>query len=89
MNVLVACECSGTVRDAFLQKGHNAWSCDLRAAEDGSPYHLQCDVLTILDRGWDMGIFHPDCTYLTGAAEWCYKDDPGKKLDHKFFSFHH
>lgn len=74
MRVLVGCEHSGVVRQAFRQRGHDAWSNDILPATDASPYHLQCDVLTILDGGWDLAIFHPDCTYLTSSAEWAYKD---------------
>jgi hypothetical protein len=59
------------VRDAFRALGHDAWSCDLLAAPGN---HFQCDVLSVLDRGWDLAIFHPPCTYLTIAAEWAYKD---------------
>lgn len=73
MRVLVGCECSGVVRDAFIARGHDAWSCDLKPTEKPGP-HLQCDVLTVLDRGWDLAIFHPDCTYLTCSAEWAYAD---------------
>ncbi len=64
MRVLVGCEYSGRVREAFRAKGHDAWSCDLLESEDGSPYHIQGDVLGILKDGWDVGIFHPPCTYL-------------------------
>lgn len=74
IRVLCGCEASGVVRRAFRALGHDAWSCDLRPAEDGSPYHLQCDVLAVMDDGYDLGIFHPDCTYLTNSAEWAYKD---------------
>ena len=73
MRVIVGCECSGTVRDAFAALGHDAWSCDLKPSKGK---HLQCDVLTILNRGWDLGIFHPDCTYLTISAAWAFKDGP-------------
>lgn len=76
IRVLVGCERSGRVRNAFRALGHDAWSCDLAAAVDGSPYHLQCDVLDILDRGWDLAVFHPDCTYLTISAAWAYSDGP-------------
>lgn len=76
MRVLVGCEQFGIMREAFRQRGHDAWSCDLKPARDGSRYHLQCDVLTVLDDGWDLGIFHPDCTYLTCSAEWAYSDGP-------------
>lgn len=69
MKVLVGCEYSGTVRDAFIALGHDAWSCDLLPTESPGP-HLQCDLLTVLDRGWDLAVFHPPCTHLavSGAA---------------------
>jgi len=72
MRVLVGCEFSGAAREAFRSLGHDAWSCDLLPAEDGSRYHLQCDVETLLDDGWDIAIFHPPCTYLasSGARWW-------------------
>lgn len=65
MDVLVACEFSGVVRDAFRARGHNAYSCDLLPADGDQKYHLQVDVLDILDQGWDLMIAHPPCTYLT------------------------
>lgn len=74
MRVLIGCERFGKVREAFRALGHDAWSCDLVPDVDGSPHHLQCDVRTVLDRGWDLAIFHPDCTYLTCSAEWAYAD---------------
>lgn len=66
LRVLVACECSGRVRDAFRDLGHDAWSCDLQPSEYGSnsKYHFQCDVTEILDSNWDLMIGHPPCTYL-------------------------
>lgn len=64
MKVLVACEYSGRVRDAFRRRGHDAWSCDLLPAEDDSPFHIQGDVLPVLEDGWDLMIAHPPCTYL-------------------------
>ncbi len=79
MRVLVACEFSGIVRDAFIAKGHDAVSCDLLPTESPGP-HVQGDVKYLLKHGWDLMIAHPSCTYLTVAAEWCYKDDPGKKM---------
>jgi hypothetical protein len=63
MKVLVACEFSGIVREAFKAKGHDAWSCDLLPTEIPGQ-HIQGDVLEILDDGWDMMIAHPPCTYL-------------------------
>lgn len=75
LKVLVACEFSGVVRDAFIAKGHNAVSCDLLPTESPGP-HYQGDVRDILQDGWDLMIAHPDCTYLTSSAEWAYKDGP-------------
>lgn len=68
MKILVACEFSGIVRDAFRRKGHDAWSCDILPTEADPAYHIQCDVLEILDQGWDMMIAHPPCTYLSNAG---------------------
>lgn len=73
MRVLVACEFSGVVRRAFRMRGHDAWSCDLLPADDKSPYHLQCDVLTILDQKWDLMIAHPPCTYLCVSGAHLFK----------------
>lgn len=73
MLILVGCEFSGVVREAFRKRGHQAYSCDLRPAEDGSPYHLQMDLLELLSEGypWDFGIFHPPCTHLAvSGAKW-------------------
>lgn len=70
MKVLIACEFSGIVRDAFVAQGHNAWSCDLLPTESPGP-HIQDDVLSILNDGWDMMIAHPPCTDLTSSgARW-------------------
>ena len=70
MKVLVACEFSGIVRDAFLSQGHEALSCDLLPCERDGP-HCQCDVRDILDNGWDLMIAHPPCTYLASSgARW-------------------
>lgn len=71
MRVLIACEFSGTVRRAFRARGHDAWSCDLLPAEDGSEHHFQCDVMNVLNLehgDWDLLIAHPPCTYLTNAG---------------------
>ncbi len=75
MKILIACEFSGTVRDAFIAKGHNAISCDLLPTEKPGPHHIG-DVREIMNSGWDLMIAHPDCTYLTNAAEWAYSDCP-------------
>ena len=67
MKVLVACEYSGTVRDAFIARGHDAMSCDLLPTDRPGP-HYQGDVFDIIGNGWDLMIAHPPCTYLTYAA---------------------
>lgn len=68
---IIGCEFSGQVRRAFRERGHDAYSCDLLPAEDGSPYHIQGDVLDALNDGWDGGIFHPPCTHLAvSGARW-------------------
>lgn len=80
LNVLIGCEESGTIREAFRKLGHNAWSCDLKPARDGSKYHYQCDVFEIIkSQSWDIGIFHPTCTYLTITANKWLKDQPERK----------
>ena len=70
MKVLVACEYSGIVRDAFAAKGHDAWSCDILPTESPGN-HFQGDVLEHLDKGWDLMIAHPPCTHLAvSGARW-------------------
>lgn len=76
MKVLIACESSGVTREAFRALGHDAWSCDLQPADDGSPYHIQGDVTPHLAAGCDLMIAHPDCTYLTNSAAWAFGDGP-------------
>jgi hypothetical protein len=77
MNVLIACEFSGTVRDAFIKKGHNAMSCDLLESENGGP-HYQGDVRDVLDFPWDLMIAHPPCTHLAVSGARHFAD---KRLD--------
>jgi len=67
MRVLVACEYSGVVRDAFLERGHDAMSCDLLPTDVPGP-HYEGDVFDIIDDGFDLMIAHPPCTYLTNAG---------------------
>ena len=67
MKILIACEYSGIVRNAFTDKGHNAWSCDILPTESKGN-HIQGDVIDYLDKGWDMMIAHPPCTYLSNAG---------------------
>ena len=76
MRILVACEESQTVTKAFRAKGHEAYSADIQDSSGGHPeWHIKGDVLKILDDGWDMMIAHPECTYLTNAAnKWLYVD---------------
>lgn len=91
MRVLVACEFSGTVREAFRKRGHDAWPCDLLPAEDKSYYHIQGDVF---DRAiyydgwgsWDLMIAHPPCTYLASSGLHWNKRIPGrdKKTEEAF-----
>lgn len=79
MKVLIACEFSGIVRDAFIKRGHDAVSCDLLPSESDFGPHYQGDVLDILNEEWDLMIAHPPCTYLSNAgAKHLYK---GKVLN--------
>lgn len=75
MRILVACEFSGVVRDAFRARGHDAWSCDLLATERDGP-HIYGNALTVLDWGWDMLIAHPPCTALCRAGDRWYRASP-------------
>ena len=75
MKILVACEYSGIVREAFRNKGHDAWSCDILPTDNKSDYHIQDNVLNHLNQDWDMMIAHPPCTYLCNSGvSWLYKD---------------
>jgi hypothetical protein len=74
VRVLVACEFSGTVRDAFLARGHDAMSCDLLPTESPGPHH-EGDVREVLGDGWDLMVAHPPCTYLTNSGvRWLHED---------------
>lgn len=74
MKVLIACESSGRVRDAFLRKGHQAMSCDLLPTEMPGP-HYQGDVRDVISEKWDLLIAHPECTYLANSGvHWLHKD---------------
>lgn len=68
--VLVGCEYSGRTREAFRKLGFDAWSCDLLPSMDNSPFHFQEDIFEVLKRepDWDLGIFHPPCTYLCNSG---------------------
>lgn len=74
MRVLVACEFSGIVRDAFAARGHDVWSCDLLPTERPGN-HIQDNILTILNDKWDLMIAHPPCTYLTCTGNKWFKPE--------------
>jgi hypothetical protein len=82
MRILIACEFSGIVREAFKQKGWDAWSCDLLPTEIQGQ-HIQDDVLKHLEDGWDMMIAHPPCTYIANSGvRWLFeKKGRWKQLD--------
>lgn len=91
-SVLIGCECSGIIREAFRRHGCDAWSCDLKPAEDNSPHHIQDDIRVVAAYNktgtttpqWDLFIVHPECTYLTVANTWgnrgCSKYTPTQFL---------
>jgi len=80
MRVLIACEFSGVVREAFRRWGHDAWSCDLLPAEDGSGFHIQQDVLRVLRHNWDLMICHPPCTHLAVSGARWFKEKRAEQL---------
>lgn len=95
MKVLIACEFSGTIREAFAKRGHYAWSCDLEPTDILGNHH-QGDVRDIADDDWDLIIAHPPCTYLTVTGNKWMKDEykdrfPTRQQDRldaiKFFEF--
>jgi len=78
--VLVACEFSGTVRDAFAARGHDAWSCDLLDSEKPGQ-HLRCDARDVLGDGWDVMICHPPCTHLAVSGARWFKDKRAEQAE--------
>lgn len=80
MKVLVACEYSGTVRDAFIAAGHDATSCDLLPTESPGP-HFQGDVRLLLSQEWDLMIAHPPCTHLAVSGARWFKDKAKEQLE--------
>lgn len=80
MRVLVACEYSGIVRDAFAALGHDAWSCDILPTERPGN-HIQDDVLHRLHDGWDLMIAHPPCTHLAVSGARWFNDKQQKQAD--------
>lgn len=82
MRVLAACEFSGVAREAFRKRGHDAWSCDILPAEDGSAFHYRMPVQRVLDRGWDLMIAHPPCTRLCNSGvRWLRERNLWHELD--------
>lgn len=82
MRVLIGCEYSGRVREAFRKRGHDAWSVDLLPSEDNSPQHVVGDVFEMIDSGqWDLMIVHPPCTHLavSGARHFARKRESGEQ----------
>ena len=82
MRVLVGCEYSGVVRDAFRRLGHDAWSCDIEPTAVPGP-HLQGDVRDVFGMGWDLAILHPPCTHLSvsGARHFAAKQADGRQAE--------
>lgn len=78
MKILIACEFSGIVRDAFLDKGHDAVSCDIIPSESSKGRHYKGNVLNIIEYGWDMMIAHPPCTYLCVTANKYFLNNPDR-----------
>lgn len=79
MRVIVGCEYSGRTREAFRARGHDVISCDMLPSEDNSPHHIVGDVFDVIAKAgpFDLGIFHPPCTYLANSgARWLYRDVP-------------
>ncbi len=79
MKVVIICEQSGTIRDAFSKLGHESWSCDVESSEspENELFHIQDDALNVINDGWDLAICHPPCTYLSyvGNRHW---NKPGR-----------
>ena len=87
MRVLVACEYSGTVRDAFTARGHYAMSCDILPTESEGP-HYQGDVMDVLNDGWDLMVAHPPCTHLAvSGARWFHKKEKEQAESLQFVRF--
>lgn len=76
IKVLVACEFTQTIANAFYEKGHDAYSCDLRETEGFKNRHIQCNVMDIINDNWDLIIAHPPCQYLSSAGNRYFKNNP-------------
>lgn len=84
MKILIACEFSGIVRDAFSALGHDAWSCDLLPSEKPGK-HIQTNVLDILHDGWDLMVAHPPCTHLAVSGARWFKEKQTEQLEALLF----
>ena len=82
MKILIGCETSGIVRDAFLAAGHDAWSCDILPADTPTNRHIMGDIRDVMQSDWDMlCVMHPPCTRLTNSGvRWLHKAPPGRTL---------
>lgn len=78
MKILIACEYSGRVREAFRARGHDVTSCDFLPSEDNSPHHYQGDIRDLLNEYWDMMVAHPPCTFLAVSGLHWNKRVPGR-----------
>lgn len=81
MRVLVACEFSGVVREAFRKRGHDAWSCDILPSEDYTQWHIEGDVIRVLRDNWDLIIAHPPCTHLASSGARWFSSKIDEQLD--------
>ena len=88
MNVLVGCEFTGTVRDEFRKKGHNAYSCDIIESESDNKFHIKKDIRDLDFGSYDLGIFFPPCTYLcVSGARWFKERQKEQKESLEFVKF--
>lgn len=89
MRVLIACEFSGKIRQAFRKRGHDAYSCDILPAMDGSEHHIQGDAVWFAENWyeWDMMIAHPPCTYLAVSGARWWKDRRKEQHDAAQFAY--
>lgn len=82
MKVIIGCEKSHRIAGEFRKLGHDAWSCDILPCEIDTPYHIQDDILKHLDDGWDLGIFHPDCTRICNSGvRWLNERNLWKEME--------
>ena len=83
MKVLIGCETSGIVRDAFLEKGHDAWCCDILPADTPTNRHIQDDIRNVMRDDWDLlAVMHPPCTRLCNSGvRWLHKAPPNRTLE--------